>query len=259
MTTIYMIMFFVIGLFFGSFYNVVGYRLPKGASIVFPPSHCPNCKHRLGALELIPVLSFFIQRGKCKHCHEKIALFYPIIEFSTGLLFAVSFYSYKFKPELVIALVLVSLLMIIVVSDLNYLIIPDSVLIVSSIIILIIKFISGGYLSLLRSLGCGLLLFSLMYIIMLLGNMMFKKESLGGGDIKLMFVAGLVLHPLIGVFSIFLSSLFALIPSLFLYYKNEEHVIPFGPFILFAVIILFLMKIDVNNIYNFINSLCIFR
>ena len=79
MTTLYMITFFIIGLFLGSFYNVVGYRLPKGESIVFPPSHCPNCKHRLSALELIPVLSFFIQRGKCRHCHEKIALFLSLI------------------------------------------------------------------------------------------------------------------------------------------------------------------------------------
>lgn len=255
MTTLYIIVFFVLGLFLGSFYNVVGYRLPVGESIVFPPSHCPKCNHRLSFLEMVPVLSYFFQRGKCKHCGEKIPLFYPIIEFSTGLLFAVSFYSYHFKLELIISLILVSLLMIIVVSDLNYLIIPDSVLIISGILILIVKFIDGGIFSLLKSLGGGILLFVLMYIIMLLGNFIFKKESLGGGDIKLMFVAGLVLHPIVGVFSIFLSSLFALIPSLFLYYKNEEHVIPFGPFILFAVIILFLMKIDINNIYKLVNML----
>ena len=239
----------------GSFYNVVGYRLPKGESIVFPGSHCPKCNHKLTPIELIPVFSYLIQRGKCKHCKKKIASFYPIIELSTGILFAVSFYSFKFKPNLFISLILVSLLMIIIVSDLNYFIIPDSILIISSILILLIRGLSNGPMDVLKSLGGGIFLFLVMYIIMLLGNALFKKESLGGGDIKLMFVGGLVLHPLLGLFSIFLSSLFALIPSIFLYFKNKEHVIPFGPFILFAIIILFLMKIDINDIYTYLNMI----
>ena len=239
----------------GSFYNVVGYRLPKGESIVFPGSHCPHCKHKLSPIELIPVFSYLIQKGKCKHCNKKIASFYPIIELSTGVLFAVSYYSFAFKPELIISLVLVSLLMIVVVSDLNYFIIPDSILLISSILILLTKGLSNGPIEVLKSLGGGILLFVVMYLIMLMGNAIFKKESLGGGDIKLMFVGGLVLHPILGLFSIFLSSVFALIPSLFLYVKNKEHVIPFGPFILFAIIVLFLMKIDIKDIYNYLNMI----
>ena len=253
--TLYLIIFFILGILLGSFYNVVGYRLPKGESIISPPSHCPKCKHRLMPSELIPIFSYIFLKGRCKHCGEKIPLFYPMIEFSTGLLFAVSFYSYHFKLELIIALVLVSLLMIIIVSDLNYFIINDSILVIASIIILGVKYFDSGWMELLRSFGGGVLLFSVMYIIMLLGNFIFKKESLGGGDVKLMFVAGLVLHPLLGVFSIFLSSFIALIPSAILYYKSGEHVIPFGPFILFSILILYLMKIDISTIYNFINML----
>ena len=255
MSTLYLISFFILGLFLGSFYNVVGYRLPKGESILYPPSHCTKCNHRLNALELIPVLSYIFQGGKCKHCGEKISSFYPIIEFSTGVLFAVSYYSFKFNSELYISLVLVSLLMIIIVSDLNYFIIPDSILVISSLLIIVTKFISNGYLDALKSLGGGLLMFSVMYLIMLMGNFIFKKESLGGGDIKLMFVVGLVFHPLLGIVSIFLSSFLALIPSLFLYFKNKDHVIPFGPFILFATLILFLMKININDIYQFLSMI----
>ena len=66
----YAITFFIFGTIFGSFYNVVGYRLPKGESILYPPSHCPNCNHRLGPLELIPIFSFFIQGRKCVSCHQ---------------------------------------------------------------------------------------------------------------------------------------------------------------------------------------------
>ena len=75
---VYSIMIFIIGICFGSFFNVVGYRLPNDMSIVYPPSHCTNCNRKLGALELIPILSYIFQKGRCKHCHEKISLFYPM-------------------------------------------------------------------------------------------------------------------------------------------------------------------------------------
>lgn len=250
MMSFYIVVFFVLGLVLGSFYNVVGFRLPKGEEIVFTKSHCPICNHKLKWYELIPVFSFVIQGGKCRKCNAKISLFYPFIELCTGLLFAVSFYSFGLSYNLVIALTLVSLLMIILVSDLNFLIIPDSILIVSSIIILIVEFLSGGIKGGLSSLGSGILLFAVMYFIMFLGNLVFKKESLGGGDVKLMFISGLVLHPLVGIFSIFLASVLALPISLVLLYTNKEHVMPFGPFIALAILILFYMKIDINQILS---------
>ncbi len=250
MMSFYIFIFFLLGLVLGSFYNVVGFRLPKGEEIVFTKSHCPTCNHKLKWYELIPVFSFIIQGGRCRNCKEKISLFYPFIELCTGLLFAVSFYSFGPSYDLIIALTLVSVLMIILVSDLNFLIIPDSVLIVASIIILLVQFLSGGIKGGLSSLGSGLLLFAVMYFIMFLGNLAFKKESLGGGDVKLMFLSGLVLHPLVGVFSIFLASVLALPISLLLLYTNKEHVMPFGPFIAIAILILFYMKIDIHQILS---------
>ena len=107
------IFLFIIGTIFGSFYNVVGYRIPKGESIVYPPSHCTNCNHKLTFFELIPVLSYIFQKGKCKHCHQKISLFYPIFETLTGVLFVLSYISYGLTPELIIALTFVSLMIII--------------------------------------------------------------------------------------------------------------------------------------------------
>ena len=79
--------FFMIGTIFGSFYYVVAYRIPKGESIVSPPSHCPNCNHRLGPLELIPIFSYLFQLGRCKSCKCKISIFYPLYEILCGLLF----------------------------------------------------------------------------------------------------------------------------------------------------------------------------
>ena len=179
-----LIVFFIIGIVLGSFYNVVGYRLPQGESIIKPKySYCPNCHSRLKWYELIPILSYIIQLGKCRHCHNKISFSYPMIELLTGIMFAVSFYSFGYSYNLIIALVLSSLFSIVIVSDVNFLIIPDEVTIISAIIIMIAKFLDNGIIGGLKAIGSGILLFTVMYLIMLLGNFMFKKDSLGGGDI----------------------------------------------------------------------------
>ena len=180
------IFLFIIGTIFGSFYNVVGYRLPKGESIIFPPSHCTNCNHRLTALELVPVLSYIFQKGKCKHCHQKISLFYPIFELLTGILFVLCYISFGLTPTLIIALTFVSMMIIIVVSDYHYLIISDEVLITFSLILFIEILIINGIEPALYSILNGLLAFATMYLLKKFGDFLFKKESMGGGDIKLM-------------------------------------------------------------------------
>lgn len=246
-----LIIFFILGTVLGSFYNVVGYRLPKEESVIRPKhSYCPNCHNRLKWYELIPIISYIIQLGKCRHCHHKISFFYPMIEFLTGILFAVSFYSFGYSYELVIALTLSSLFCIVIVSDVNYLMIPDEVTLIAAIIIMVVEFLMKGLLGGLKAIGSGILLFLVMYLIMLFGNFMFKKESLGGADIKLMFIAGLTLGPLLGLMVIFIASVIALPVSLIIYIVDRENVIPFGPFIVAAMLILFLLKIDLNMFMN---------
>ena len=252
MEILYIIIFFILGIILGSFYNVVGYRLPKNESIIKPKySYCPSCKKRLTNRELIPVISYFVQKGKCRGCGEKIGFFYPMIELLTGLLFAVCYYSFGFTYELIIALTLVSMLTIIIVSDTKYLIIPDEVTITGIIVIVITKLFKSGIKTMFLSIGNGLIMFIAMYLIMLLGNYIFKKESLGGADVKLMFVVGLVVSPLVGFFVIFVASLTALPISLFLGQINNEKVIPFGPFIMLSVILFYFLKIDVNILLEY--------
>lgn len=249
----YLIIFFILGTVLGSFYNVVGFRLPKEESIIHPKhSYCPNCKHQLGVLELIPVFSFLFQGGRCKHCKKPISIFYPFIELLTGTLFAVCYYSYRFSPDLIIALTLVSLFSIVIVSDLNYLIIPDEITLISILVIAGAIFYRDGFNGMITALGNGVLLFGIMYCLMLLGDFLFKKESLGGADIKLMFVSGMALGPLLGVVVIFISSVVALPVSILLYTVNKEKLIPFGPFIVFAILFLFFLKVDVLKILEFI-------
>lgn len=249
MNILYLILFFILGTILGSFYNVIGFRLPIGQSVLKPKhSYCPKCKHQLGILELVPLLSFLIQGGKCKHCRENISMFYPFTELLTGSLFTVSYYSFGISWNLVIALSLVSLFSIVIVSDLNYLMIPDEVTLTVGLISSFVILCQSGFENFLQSLGSGVLLFSIMYMIMLLGDFLFKKESLGGADIKLMFIAGLVLEPILGVTVIFIASVVALPVSLLLYLVNKEKIIPFGPFIVFGILLLYFLKVDVMRL-----------
>lgn len=230
---------FVIGLILGSFYNVVGLRLPNNESIVFPGSHCPKCNHKLAWYENIPVLSYLFLGGKCKNCKKKIDIIYPLIELLTGILFATTYYLYGFSEEFLIGIILVSLVVIIFVSDTKYMIILDSPTIISVILIFIIKWIYEGIKVSLLSLLYGLFIFGIMYLLLIIGNFLFKKESLGGGDIKLSFVAGMVLGPYLGLFYIMFGSFLAFPYAIYTVIKNKNGVLPFGPFLASAMLILF--------------------
>lgn len=243
-------MFFILGTIFGSFYNVVGYRIPKGESIAFPASHCPECNHRLSALELIPIVSYVFLRGKCRNCHTKISLFYPIFEFVSGLLFALAYLSFGISLELIISLTFISMLIIIVLSDYHYYIIPDGVLLVFGGLLAIEIFFIYGLKTILFALLDGVISFVLMFLLKKFGDFIFKKESMGGGDIKLMFVFGMVLGWKMAVISILIGSFVGLPISLIILKTKKTHVIPFGPFLSTGALIILLTKIDFNWIID---------
>ena len=246
----YYISFFLFGLCFGSFFNVCAMRIPKGESVNKPRSHCENCNHELKWYELIPLLSFIIQKGRCRNCHAKLSLFYPFSELATGILFMVCYHSFGFSYDLIIALTLVSTFILVVVSDLTYLLIPDRFIIIPSIIVIIINFLNKGYEYGLLHIAYGVLAFTFMYLIMLLGNKLFKKESMGGADIKLMFLVGVTLDPFLTILVIFIASFIALPVSFYLLIKNKEHVIPFGPFIVASFLIVYFTKLDIKEIFT---------
>ncbi len=248
METVGIICFFILGLVLGSFYNVVGFRLPNKKSFVKGHSMCPTCHHQLAWYELIPLVSYIVQGGKCRHCQSKIAYFYPLVELSTGILFAISYYSFGLSYELLLSLFIVSMLMIIIVSDLMYLIIPDEVLIFFGILIIVVQLLSIGPWKTVVQIGSSALLFLFMFGLMKLGDFLFKTESLGGGDVKLMAIVGLILDPVLGVVVIFVASLVALPVSLFLAWKKKENIIPFGPFLVLALLLIYLTKIDINTV-----------
>ena len=244
---------FILGTIFGSFYNVIGYRIPNGKSIIYPPSHCTKCKRRLKFYELIPIFSYIFLKGKCMKCKSKISIIYPIFEFISGLLFMFTYMSFGFSLDFIIAITFVSMMIIVTVSDFLYMIIPDEVLIFFGIVIFIeIIFISGissAFISVLN--GCAS--FIIMYIIKKIGDFIFKRESMGGGDIKLMFISGMVLTFPISTLSIFVGSFIGIIPALLYSTKHPEGIIPFGPLLALGSIVLLLFHIDIDTIVKFYN------
>ncbi|MBY0099120.1 prepilin peptidase [Mesobacillus maritimus] len=225
---------FLYGITLGSFYNVVGLRVPVGKSIVYPGSHCPSCGHKLRALELIPVLSYYIQKGKCRGCGSRISPIYPSIEFLTGVLFAIAPLLVGWTPELIIALTLISLFIIILVSDIAYMIIPDKVLLVFAGIFLLERIfipLSPWW----DSLAGGALGFVLLLVIALV-----SKGGMGGGDIKLFALIGFVVGTKMFFLSFFFSTLLGAVLGLLgmaLGLVKKGKPIPFGPFIAVGTLI----------------------
>ena len=238
------VIFFIMGLIFGSFYNVVAYRLSNNISLINPlRSMCPNCKKELGILELIPIFSYVFLKGKCSICKEKISLFYPFIELLTGINFALSYYLSGFSIDLLIMLILFSYFSIVIYSDFKYMIIPDEVTIVTVILTLILIIIKGLYLNIL----VGFISFLSTYLFAKIISLILKKDAMGGGDIKLMFFVGLLLN-YNALLAFFISSFLAFPAAFYVTVKNKNSKIAFGPFILLATIIIYIFKLDLINI-----------
>lgn len=246
MDYLYTAYFFIIGTIFGSFYNVVGYRLPRGESLIKPRSHCTNCNHVLTPIELIPIFSFLFQGGKCKNCKQKISSFYTIFELLTGVLFALSYFVFGFSIELLIALAFVSMSIIIIISDYQTLTIPDEVLIFFGIVFAILIYINKGLYDTLFAFLSGLGAFITMLIIKKIADFFFKKESMGGGDIKLMFLFGLVLGYPMAIFSIFVGSIIGLPISLMVLKYKHTNIVPFGPFLCIGALIILFLGINLD-------------
>lgn len=252
MEYLYLTIFFIFGSILGSFYHVIATRFTKGESIVSPKSHCEKCNHQLSWYELIPIISYLLLGGKCRSCKTNLPLSYLLMELCTGILFAVCYHVFGLTLELIVALIFVSSLIIIIISDIEYMIILDEVLIIAIFAIILIDIVDIGLYKTSICILSGIGSFATMLLIKKLGDLMFKQESLGGGDIKLMFLVGLVLGYPMAVCNIFFATFIAFPIALLLLISKKDNIIPFGPFLSMSAILLYISAIDFSDVINFI-------
>ena len=246
MDVYWIISFFVLGILFGSFFNVVGLRFPKKLPFHNDRSFCPSCKSQLNWYELIPILSYIMQRGKCRDCRTTISFMYPFIEAATGCLFMFSYIKIGLELELLTALLLVSMLMILFVTDVMYMLIPNKILLFFLPLFVIMRMISplDPWYDAIFGAVSG---FSFIALIIL-----FSKGGMGGGDMKLFGVLGIVLgwqNTLLTFFiAVFLG---AIIGGVFMLIKKvkKRQAIPFGPYIVVGALISYFYGEQIVTIY----------
>lgn len=260
---------FIFGSVWGSFLNVCIYRLPQGKSIIFPRSHCPHCRKTLLWYDNIPFVSYILLRGRCRHCHQVISFRYFVVEFLTALLFLSILLKFGLSRELFIYLVFISSLVIATFTDFDHRIIPDVVTYPALVLGLIL---STAYPSLQRSIyqwskvcttsGEGFLASLIgalsggifLYSIGILGKKTFKKEAMGGGDVKLLAMIGAFLGWQLVALTIFISALSGSIAGIIIKLKREESYIPYGPYLALGAVISLLWGRELINWYLHIGS-----
>lgn len=206
--------------------NVIIYRLPRGQSIVAPGSHCPACKHPLRAVDLIPVLSYCLNRGKCRYCSQPISIRYPLVEILTAVLFGIIYWTYGWNLHTLAGLIFTGILVAVSFTDIEEGIIPDLITYPALISGLILSCFTIGFK---EALPASLLLAGVFLIVALL-----SRGGMGGGDIKLAAVIGAFVG-IPGILLVFvISSLLGGIWALTLLIKGKagrKTAIKFGPFL----------------------------
>jgi len=236
---IYSLFALVTGMVVGSFLNVCICRMPKDESVVFPPSHCPQCDYQIRWYDNIPLISYLLLRGKCRGCGMHISIQYPLVELLNGLLTLALFL--RFGPTLVfLALFLFcSALVVITFIDLEHQIIPDEISLSGIIIGFIFSFFLQGH-SWLNSL-LGILLGGGSLLLVAYGyQWLTGKEGMGGGDIKLLAMMGAFLGWKSIPFIIFASSLIGSVVGITIMLvqkKDSKLAIPFGPYLAFGAVL----------------------
>ena len=223
---------FVLGICLGSFYNVVGLRVPKKESIVSPGSHCTSCNYTLKPYDLIPILSYIFLKGKCRKCGTRVSVKYPIFELLTGLIF-VGLYLVNEGDLVTFAFqsFFISVLLILTISDFAYHLIPDKILLSTFPLLVPIGIWLSDETIGSHLLG-GIVFFGGLLLIAYL-----TKGGMGGGDIKLFGLIGLTMGLTDTFIVFFIACLVGSVVGISIkLVKKDTKVIPFGPYIAIGVL-----------------------
>lgn len=238
------LLWFMWGSMLGSFLNVCIYRLPREQSVVRSRSRCPGCKRTIAWYDNVPLVSFALLRAQCRHCRAPISWRYPVVEALTGGATVAVLHRFGVNPVGLIYTAFVAALIAVSFVDLEFQIIPDEISVgglVAGLALSVLvpalhgtdaRLVSLGY-SVVGVLAGG----GILYGTAIIGDFIFRKESMGGGDIKLLAMAGAILgwKPVLVTF--FTAPMLALVPGLLVLAFKKSHIIPYGPFLSLALVI----------------------
>lgn len=259
MTIFILISAFLFGLVVGSFLNVCIYRLPREKSIVSPGSACPGCGNPIRWYHNIPVLGYILLGGRCANCKAPISWRYPLVELLTGALFALAAWFYFGDiVQLAITIYLVSILTVVTFIDFEFRIIPDEIsisgMILAPLISLIFPSIHTEMIFAIRNpqfaffnglLAClvGMLVGGgVVYLVGVIGKLVFKKEAMGFGDVKLMALLGGFMGWQSILFVFFLGCIFGSVIGIISWIVTKDRYIAFGPFLAMGALVMLFFK-----------------
>lgn len=241
----------VFGLVWGSFLNVVIYRLPRGLSLLRPPSSCPHCGKRIKFYENIPILSYLFLRGKCRYCKAKISPAYPLVEALTPFCFLLGFSHYSLSPHFFASCMFTSALIVLGFIDYYHQILPDEITFPGLALALLYTFFRKD-LSLIQALlgaavGAGflLLVYGVYYLLR-------KKEGLGLGDVTMMLMVGAFVGWKQTLLTLILASIGGAVVGIFIILfkkKDLQHALPFGTFLAPAAFVALLYGQQIIDAY----------
>ena len=237
------IIVFVFGSIVGSFLNVCIYRLPKGRSVIVPGSYCPNCTAPIHWYDNIPIIGYVMLGGKARCCKAKISFRYFMVEVLSALAFLVLFLAFGLTPKFFAYAIMVSGLIIATFVDFEIQEIPDEVSIGGLAIGLILAMafpsilnetsrLNGLMNSFLGALAGG----GMIYVMGMLGEFAFKREAMGGGDVKLLAMIGAFIGWKLAILTFFLAPVFGSVVGIILKIKHGRDIIPYGPYLSLAAV-----------------------
>jgi leader peptidase (prepilin peptidase) / N-methyltransferase len=246
-------LFAILGLIIGSFLNVCIDRLPRNESIVYPPSHCPGCQHKLAAKDLIPVFSYLVLRGRCRYCQAPIPKRLFWVELATGVVFALLAWHYGLNPELAVMAFYACLFIIIFVIDLEQGLILNKVVYPAMVVAFLLALYPWPWLN--DSMGMRLAYAALGggvgFIIFLLIALI-SRGGMGWGDVKLAALIGLATGFPMVVVAIIMAAILGGIVAVALMIakrKKRRETVPFGPFLAVAAMVTLLWGSNILDWY----------
>lgn len=237
-------MIFMLGMLIGSFLGVVIDRLPAGRNIAVGRSECDNCHTQLRPLDLIPIVSFALSQGQCRHCRTRLSLRYPLIEVLTGFAFLMVYNHNGSVFEVMIGFSLASVLIVVAMIDFDTMYIYDRFHI---ILLLLGIVLIANHPSSIKMRLLGTVIVSVPYLMLAI-----ITQGIGGGDVKLIAAAGLVLGAPNTVVAFIISTLLGGIVAVYIVLFNKKKAkdaIPFGPYLCIGIFTAFLFGNQIINYY----------